>query len=61
MVARVVLLRLAWIRRRRLVYIVLVKLTGLDVTASPFYILINILIIWGRGDGTAEVKLGEVC
>ena len=61
MVACVVLLRLAWIRRRRLVYIVLIKLTGLDVPASPFHILINILIIWGRGDGTAEVKLGEVC
>ena len=44
-----------------MVHIVLIKLTGLHVTASPFHILINILIIWGRGDGTAEVKLGEVC
>ena len=59
MVAHMVLL--TRVGRRGLINIVLIKLVGICVSACSINIFINILIIWRRGDGTAEVKLGEVC
>ena len=56
MVSHVVLLTRVW--RWGLVNIVLIQLVGFCM--SSINILVNIFIIWGRGDGTAEVKLGEV-
>ena len=56
MVADMVLL--TRVGRRGLVDIVLIQLVGICV--SSINIFINILVIWGRGDGTAEVELGEV-
>ena len=43
-----------------MVDIVLIKLVGICVSGRSINIFINILVIWGRGDGTAEVELGEV-
>ena len=60
MVSYVVLL--TRVGRRGLVNIVLIKLVGIYcVSGRSINILINILVIWRRGDGTAEVKLREVC